>query len=353
MLLTKFFCVAAEFLRVDQEGAKTSSKMALVFDFDSTLISDESLVSLIHSALSSQFPQHIVKEKIEEIESITNQGIAGIIDIRTSISKRLAIGKPTLSHVEKYIADGDALATQGMRQVLAKFKEAFPNVPVIVISQGPLCIVEPLSKKLFPEAQIVKVCAVEFNFDVKSGEEAAAHEYISANDPLLNKGKSQVLRETLDAYFAENSCANQAAEQLPIVIVGDGVSDMRVRQDKVANIGIGFGVHKVIEKARQLSDFYITNRDLHQEFLPLLISLFKNGKEFKNYSSDANWSKRDTTYNFFAGPAVMPATVLQRIFNVQSLNHQQSGTSLMEYSHREKIFIDLQKQTEANIKALL
>lgn len=63
-----------------------------IIDFDSTFVTVEGLDELANISLKN----HPQKEKItQEIANITKEGMEGIIDFPTSLSKRLALFKPT------------------------------------------------------------------------------------------------------------------------------------------------------------------------------------------------------------------------------------------------------------------
>ncbi len=57
-------------------------------------------------------------------------------------------------------------------------------------------------------------------------------------------------------------------------------------------------------------------------------------------------------FNFSAGPAVLPAEVLQQA-QAEMLDYEGSGMSVMEMSHRGKEFIAIQAEAEANLRKLL
>ncbi len=59
-----------------------------------------------------------------------------------------------------------------------------------------------------------------------------------------------------------------------------------------------------------------------------------------------------TTFNFSAGPAMLPTSVMQQAQN-ELLNWQQQGCSVMEMSHRSKLFIDVAEQAESDLRMLL
>lgn len=60
----------------------------------------------------------------------------------------------------------------------------------------------------------------------------------------------------------------------------------------------------------------------------------------------------ERVYNFSAGPSVLPLSVLQKV-QTELLNHQGSGQSVMEMSHRSDAFIKIADQAEADLRTLL
>lgn len=59
-----------------------------------------------------------------------------------------------------------------------------------------------------------------------------------------------------------------------------------------------------------------------------------------------------TVYNFSAGPAMLPAAVMQRAHE-EFLDWRELGVSVMEISHRSKPFIAVAEQAEADLRELL
>lgn len=59
-----------------------------------------------------------------------------------------------------------------------------------------------------------------------------------------------------------------------------------------------------------------------------------------------------TVYNFCAGPAMLPAEVMQQA-QQEFINWQQQGCSVMEVSHRSKAFIQVAAQAEQDLRDLL
>ena len=62
--------------------------------------------------------------------------------------------------------------------------------------------------------------------------------------------------------------------------------------------------------------------------------------------------KYDRVYNFSAGPATMPVEVLEEIA-AEVLNYRGSGMSVMEMSHRSKVFQQIIDEAEADLRELM
>ena len=62
--------------------------------------------------------------------------------------------------------------------------------------------------------------------------------------------------------------------------------------------------------------------------------------------------KYDRVYNFSAGPAMMPEPVLEEIA-AEVLNYHGSGMSVMEMSHRSRVFQDILTEAETDLRTLM
>jgi phosphoserine aminotransferase len=62
--------------------------------------------------------------------------------------------------------------------------------------------------------------------------------------------------------------------------------------------------------------------------------------------------KYDRVYNFSAGPSMLPEPVLEEIRD-ELLNYRGSGMSVMEMSHRSKVFEGIIKEAEADLRKLM
>jgi HAD superfamily phosphoserine phosphatase-like hydrolase len=311
----------------------------LVFDFDSTLIKDESLVSMLKYTLEHRQAEKLTAHQIEnaekQIQEITLQGIAGKISMIESYRRRLSIAKPSKNSVEQYLENSSHLPTNGIAEVIDRFRSAFPDVPIHVISQGPRIVVSPLCEQAFkiPAENIHAV-------DLVVGDENEDIDYIAENEPMLSRGKTNTLEE-----IVKREEENQNNKQKQIVVVGDGVSDMKMKVDGVATTAIGFGLHLQFPETKKLCDYYVTEVD---QLYPILEGLFCE----EQLPLDTH-IRDNQVFNFFAGPATMPTSVLQHVNN-ELLNYEHRlGYSVLEMSHRSKDFDEIINSTTANLRHLL
>ena len=62
--------------------------------------------------------------------------------------------------------------------------------------------------------------------------------------------------------------------------------------------------------------------------------------------------KSDRVYNFSAGPSMLPIEVLEQVQS-ELLNHNHSGQSVMEMSHRSKEYLQIYNAAEKDLRDLL
>ena len=62
--------------------------------------------------------------------------------------------------------------------------------------------------------------------------------------------------------------------------------------------------------------------------------------------------KYGRSYNFSAGPAMMPEPVLEEIA-AEMMNYRGSGMCVMEMSHRSKVFQQIRDEAEADLRKLM
>ena len=62
--------------------------------------------------------------------------------------------------------------------------------------------------------------------------------------------------------------------------------------------------------------------------------------------------KYQRTFNFSAGPAMMPEPVLEEIRD-EMMNYRESGMCVMEMSHRSGVFDKIAKEAEQDLRDLM
>ncbi len=169
----------------------------VIFDCDSTLSAIEGIDELAGA-------------RREEIAMLTDAAMRGDVPLERVYGRRLEIIAPTLTQVE---ALGDLYVRSlvaGARETIAELRNG--GVHVRIISGGLLPPVLVLARELGLES--ADVAAVDIAFDVR-GEFAGYDE----NSPLTRShGKLDVIREW------------RAALPLPLLFVGDGITDLEARE---------------------------------------------------------------------------------------------------------------------------
>jgi HAD superfamily phosphoserine phosphatase-like hydrolase len=193
------------------------------FDFDSTVVSKESLDEVIACALSSN-PN---KERLMlEIESITNRGMNGEIGLNESVQLRLAVVPLFKTQVQQVGAMLTQHITQGMPELFAWLQTH--DVPTYIVSGG-------FSDAILPTATILNVPETQvltnrFVYDT-AGK-------VTGADPNTiiwkNEGKAAVVRHVLSQYESPVSA-----------LIGDGSNDLAAYTHGAVQHFCGFGAHAV------------------------------------------------------------------------------------------------------------
>jgi len=199
---------------------------SFIFDFDSTIVTLETLDTLIKRNLESD-------EDRQKIDDTTTRAMNGELDFNTSITARLRLSRARREHFAQLAVEMENFLTPGMADVLnflnRKGQELF------IVSSGFMEIIRPIAG-----------C-----FEIPMGN-CFANEYLADADgnvtgvregPLVREGgKSAVVRGL------------RRQNRLPglVVMLGDGMSDRLVYADGLVDlfIGCGFNVVRPNVKAR-------------------------------------------------------------------------------------------------------
>ena len=169
----------------------------VVFDFDSTIISCESLEVILENNLRAS------PEKAERIREITEQGIRGALPFGESLRLRLSIASPTRSQVEEFGKKALEWVTPGVEELISELLES--KAEVWIVSGGLRESLLPVAKKLqVPENRVLGV-------SLKWGEDGS-FAGIDPDNPF-SRSKWEGVKRHIDGW------------RRPIIAVGDAMSD--------------------------------------------------------------------------------------------------------------------------------
>lgn len=210
----------------------------IVFDVDSTLLSVESLDFAVARALKR------VKDgpaRAEQLARITDDGMSGALDFRTSLERRLAIARLTERQVESAAAALRSRATPGMAALLERLRAK--SFSVAAVSGGFVELIGPaLSELGFAPGD---VRANRFIY-----ENGRASAFDRAN-PLSKSGGKALAVAALKAQLTMRSA----------VMIGDGMTDYEAFEAGAADAFIGFGGVRRREEVARAAPAYAESVD--------------------------------------------------------------------------------------------
>lgn len=199
----------------------------IVFDVDSTLLAVESLDFTVERALASA-PDGV--ERTSRLKAITDQGMAGTLDFRSSLEQRLAIAALDRATVEDAREALRVHATPGMAELIERLRHR--GAEVAAVSGGFIDLVEPALRDIGLAPGEMRANRFVFDDDRVTGFDAA--------NPLSRSGgKAGVVR-------ALKTLTGSALA----VMVGDGMTDYEAFADGAADSFIGFGAVTVREPVK-------------------------------------------------------------------------------------------------------
>ena len=188
----------------------------LVLDFDSTLVSVESLEEILRPRLASR------PDLLRDLAVITDLGMSGVLGFNESLARRLALAHPTLGDVEDFAANAHGLLTPGMDMVIAWSRGRGHEVRIV---SGALReAVLPLAGALGVAASHVHAVAARWS---------PAGEFLGL-DPEDLSARSKV----------EAVLPLSPAWPRPRVGVGDGINDLELLRGGALDHFIAFTEHR-------------------------------------------------------------------------------------------------------------
>lgn len=197
----------------------------LLFDCDSTLSAIEGVDEL--GRLRGP-------EVFKAVEEMTNAAMNGGTPMEAVFAKRLEMIQPTLAELEsigqKYIAQVEPTAVESLKALRRA------GWTIAIVSGGFTQAIRPLADYL----GIERVEAVDLKFK-SDGSYAGYNESCPTSK---TKGKNVIARKLRNEFQAK-----------PVILVGDGASDLEVKED--LDTFIGFGRYAVRPKVKAGADVFI------------------------------------------------------------------------------------------------
>jgi phosphoserine phosphatase len=161
--------------------------------------------------------------------------MGGSMPFDVALSKRLAILQPSLSQVDEFLAKEPPILTPGIIELVAKLHDS--NKKVYLVSGG-------FRQLIYPVADMVGI----------------SHDCVYANNLLFNEDGSYAGFDDkeLTAWAGGKSRVMEELQQMhgdPLIMVGDGATDVEARPPATAVIG--FGGNVVRESVLSDADWFV------------------------------------------------------------------------------------------------
>jgi phosphoserine phosphatase SerB len=205
---------------------------SFVFDFDSTLVTIETLDTLLKNCAGDD-------ETRRRIDGITARAMNGELDFGASLSGRLRLARARTEHFARMAAEIAGFVTPGMAGVVDFLKQK--GQELFIVSGGFAEIVRPAADFLgIPRDRC-------FANEAVAGEDGSVTG-VRAENPLAHEGgKQKILRALRDG------------NRLPgtVVMLGDGMSDYGVYAEGLADLFIGCGFNAVRPNVKAAAPVFV------------------------------------------------------------------------------------------------
>jgi phosphoserine phosphatase len=222
-------------LAVEPGGLQRKSKRIVMLDMDSTLIEQEVINLLGQSAGQSN-----------EIAQITEKAMAGDLDFKSALIKRVALLKGLDQESLHRVRDQVTL-TKGAKKLIEELHHQGHKVGVV--SGGFIEVIEPILKSL--KIDFYRANKLKIEKGVLTGE---------IDGPIID---SHAKRIALEDFATQEGISLEQT-----VAIGDGANDLEMI--KAAGLGIAFNAKPRVAAA---ADTTISNQDLSTVLLLMGISI--------------------------------------------------------------------------------
>lgn len=194
----------------------------IFFDFDSTIVSKESLDEVIEKALESTPHSETIRQ---QVEAITNAGMEGVIPFTESVKRRLALTSLRNKYFEHAGEELTKNITDGLPDLIHQLHSL--KYHVYIVSGGFLPCLLPTAKKLGISSD--RVFANTYQHDTQG--------YVIAPDTenpcFTDNGKVPIIKHITAT----------AQPPRPYLMIGDGSNDLRTYTEGVVEFFCGFTAH--------------------------------------------------------------------------------------------------------------
>jgi phosphoserine phosphatase len=173
------------------------------------------------------------------VAALTNQAMGGSMPFEVALAKRLEIVKPSLQQVNDFLDTEPPILTPGIVELIAELHNK--NKKVYLVSGG-------FRQLIYPVADMVGI----------------SHEHVYANNLLFNQDGTYAGFDDseLTAWSGGKSRVMEELQKLhgdPLIMVGDGATDVEARPPATAVIG--FGGNVVRESVKNDADWFVHDFD--------------------------------------------------------------------------------------------
>jgi phosphoserine phosphatase len=198
---------------------------AVCFDVDSTVVTEEGIDVLAEACGAGP-----------AVAEWTRKAMGGSVPFHVALEARLNLFKPSRQDVQQCLDRHPLALTPGMPELMEKLHAKGKHV--YLVSGGFRQMIHPVARVL--NIPLERVYANNLLFDEKTG----AYLGFDANEPTSRAGGKGVVVGKLKEQFGYD----------PIIMVGDGATDMEARPP--ASAFVGFGGIVVREAVKKGSDWY-------------------------------------------------------------------------------------------------
>eukprot|EP01039_Chlorochromonas_danica_P010242 gene10242-11336_t len=209
---------------------------AFCFDVDSTVIAEEGIDQLAD-----------FKGVGKAVAEMTAQAMGGQVLFQDALAARLSIIQPSKQDIDSFLSERPFHLTPGIKEVVDLLHAQ--NKVVYLVSGGFRQMIAPVAETLRIPSHRIYANNLLFNENDGTFRDFDAAELTSRDG-----GKAKVVQHLISAHSYK-----------PVVVIGDGVTDMQARPP--ADAFIGFGGVVVREKVEKGADWFI--RDF-QDLIQLL-----------------------------------------------------------------------------------